>query len=74
MKEKLKEAILSDNLYDFIARNGYEMEKSDLIELIKHLDFTVYELYKNRISMENKDDFNQEFISNLNDYDFFEEE
>ena len=73
MKKELKKAILEGTLYDFIANNGHQMSKSDLIDIIKNLNFTVYQLFEHSY-IKNAEDFNKQLIDNLNDYDFFEEE
>lgn len=47
MEPELKEKILSHltqrNLFDFLADNGYEIDKDDLIELAKELAYSIEE-------------------------------
>ena len=43
MLEQLKQALQQGNLYDFISNNGWCLSKDSLIEIIKQLDFTIYQ-------------------------------
>ena len=43
MLEQLKQALENGNLYDFISNNGWCFNKDALIEIIKQLDFTIYQ-------------------------------
>ena len=69
-KQELKQALQEGNLYDFISNNGYNFSKSELIEIIKNLDFSIYQKYGSIATM----DIENGTIENLNDYDFFEED
>lgn len=43
-REELIQAIKSRNLYDFIGNNGHNYSKTDLINIIKELDYAFYRL------------------------------
>lgn len=42
--KELIQAIKNRNLYDFIANNGHKYSKTDLINVIKELDYAFYNL------------------------------
>ena len=42
--EQLKNAIKEDGFYGWICDNGYLLSKDELIDIIKELDFSSYEL------------------------------
>lgn len=72
LKEQLKEAIINDTFYDFIANNYYKLSKDELCDLLKNYDYTRYQIEKNKhLSIS---DFSDLLLDNLNDYDFFNEE
>lgn len=72
LKEELKEAIINDTFYDFIANNYYKLSKEDLCDLLKNYDYTRYQIEKNEyLDISNFPDL---LIDNLNDHDFFNEE
>ena len=43
-REELIQAIKNRNLYDFIGNNGHNYSKTDLINIIKELDYAFYRL------------------------------
>jgi hypothetical protein len=69
--QQLKESLLNDTFYDFIANNYYKFSKEQLCDIIKCYDDTRYQLENNVIW---KWEFIDKLIENLNDYDFFIEE
>ena len=42
IKAEIKEAILCGHLYDFVSNNEHRLNKHELVELVKNLDFTAY--------------------------------
>lgn len=69
-REELKKALKEGNLYDFISNEGRHFEKSELIDIIKNLDFAIYTLYGGDVCK----DVENKTIETLNDYDFFKVE
>lgn len=47
-QQELILAIKNRTLYDFIANNGYKYNKTDLIDIIKELDYAFYHLLNAR--------------------------
>ncbi len=47
-REELIQAIKNRNLYDFIGNNGHNYSKTDLINIIKELDYAFYRLPNTR--------------------------
>ena len=43
-REELIQAIKNRELYDFIGNNGHNYSKTDLINIIKELDYAFYSL------------------------------
>lgn len=69
IRAEIKEAILGGHLYDFVSNNEHRLDKHELVELVKNLDFTAYQ---NQSTSYNE--FCENVIENLNDIDFFEED
>lgn len=42
MKERIIEELRKGNLYDFIANEGWKLDKETLIDIIKELDFAMF--------------------------------
>lgn len=80
LRQELKQALQEGRAYDFIANEGYQFSKDELIEIIKNYDYTLYQLAKgfsigNGKSIERvMSELGSMIVDNLNDYDFFEED
>ena len=46
LKQKHKKEILENGLFDFIAKNYCQLEKSDIITLCREFNYAVYDLDK----------------------------
>ena len=66
IRTEIKEAILGGYLYDFVSNNEHRLDKHELVELVKNLDFTAYQ---NQFTSYHE--FCENVIKNLNDIDFF---
>lgn len=69
IKTEIKEAILGGHLYDFVSNNEHRLDKHELVELVKNIDFTAYQNQSTSYH-----EFCGNVIENLNDIDFFEED
>lgn len=69
LKKQLKKALEEGNLYDFISNEGRNFEKSELIDIIKNLDYAVYSLCGTTKCAE----VEKETIDALNEYCFWSE-
>lgn len=75
LRKELKQALQEGRAYDFIANEGYQFSKDELIEIIKNYDFTLYQLAKQTDTIdETLREYGEMVVDNLNDYDFFEED
>lgn len=71
IRAEIKEAILGGHLYDFVSNNEHRLDKHELIELVKNLDFTAYKEYPGAQSYS---EFCKNTVENLNDINFFDED
>lgn len=62
----LKVALQNGNLYDFISQEGRNFSKQQLIDIIKELDYTIYEFNE-----EVQKDIEAKTLLNLEDREFF---
>lgn len=69
IRAEIKDAIVNGHLYDFVSNNSHRMDKDDFIDLVKNLDFTVYQNGKKEY-----ESFCEKVIENLDDVDYFAEE
>ncbi len=75
LRKELKQALMEGRAYDFIANEGYQFSKDELIEIIKNYDFTLYQLAKQTYTTEETlKEYGSMVVDNLNEYDFFEED
>lgn len=75
LRKELKQALQEGRAYDFIANEGYQFSKDELIEIIKNYDFTLYQLAKQTSTIEETlKEYGSMVVDNLNDVDFFEED
>lgn len=74
LRKELRQALQEGRAYDFIANEGYQFSKDELIEIIKNYDFTLYQLAKQTDTIEETlREYGEMVVDNLNDCDFFEE-
>ncbi len=77
LRKELRQALQEGRAYDFIANEGYQFSKDELIEIIKNYDFTLYQFAKgfsigNGKSVERvMSELGSMVVDNLNDVDFF---
>jgi hypothetical protein len=69
LQKELIKACKEGNMYDFIASNAYQYDKSELVEILKQTLYAVYQ----RLGDQSKE-VEQKIPSNLMDYDFFGED
>ena len=48
-KIEIIEAVKENNLFDLVAKRGHEMEKRDLLIIIKELEYAVYDNLTERV-------------------------
>lgn len=75
LRQELKQALQEGRAYDFIANEGYQFSKDELIEIIKNYDFTLYQLAKQTHTIEETlKEYGSMVVENLDDVAFFGED
>lgn len=69
MYQELKQALREGTLYDFIANNGYLFSKDDLIEIIKELSYSAYEVFGEKAYIE----VEHNMLNNMNENDTWDD-
>lgn len=75
IRAEIKEAILEGHLYDFVSDNQHRLSKSELVDLVKNVDYAAWQ--KTNCFCEPNAEYKQfceKVIENLNDIEFFEDE
>lgn len=72
IRAEIKQAMEEGRLYDFVANNQHRLSKDDLVRLVMEYEFKAYQACGS--DAEALKVYNKEIISNLEDYDYFDEE